>query len=98
MALEPGDAVALTILSRSEVHAPGRIAAHRHDSVELHSTIPARTGEAVKLEGERTMFLGEVRGCRPHADGFALEIALRHALYDTVELARLARKLLDERL
>ena len=67
-----------------------------HESIELLAQVPARPGAAVKLEGHGSMFLGEVAGCRPTGDGFAVQIELHHALYDTQELARLAARILEE--
>ena len=48
----------------------------------------------MKLESGHILLLGEVRYCRPEADGFAIGLDLEHALYNTEELARLAQRLL----
>jgi hypothetical protein len=98
MALHPGDTVALTILTEPATRREGQIHGRNHACIELISDVPAAPGAAVKLERESELFLGEVRFCRQTHGGYALDIGLRHAIYDTVELARLAHKLLDERL
>src|SRR5690348_10249178 len=98
MALRPGDTVALTILSDPALTCNGEIHSRTPSCVELLSSVPAAPGAAVKLEAEQELFLGEVRFYRQILSGYALDIGLCHALYDTLELARLSRKLLDERL
>jgi hypothetical protein len=98
MALHPGDSVALTILTEPAARCEGQIHERNHSCVELMSDVPAAPGAAVKIERGQELFLGEVRFCRKRLGGYALDIGLRHALYDTVELARLSRTLLDERL
>jgi len=51
---------------------------------------------AVKVEWDHTVLLREVCYCRSQGDSFALGLELEHALYNTAELARLAKCLLDE--
>jgi hypothetical protein len=53
-------------------------------------------GAAVKVEWSQTLLLGEVCYCRPEGEGFVVGLQLEHALYTTAELARLARRLVDE--
>jgi hypothetical protein len=53
-------------------------------------------GAAVKVEWSDTLLLGEVCYCRPEGKGFAIGLRLEHAVYNTSELARLAKRLLDE--
>jgi hypothetical protein len=98
MVLEPGDPVALTILGEPSAPCEGHVSSRTCAAIGLHSLVPARPGQAVKIERQASLFLGEVRACRPLDDGYALDIEIEHALYDTAGLARLAQKLLDGRL
>ena len=98
MALHPGDTVALTILTDPAAHGLGCIHGSKHAFLEMVSDVSAAPGAAVKIERDSELVLGEVRRCLKIHGGYALDVGLRHVLHDTVELARLARKLLDDRL
>ena len=88
--------VKLTILRESEDTSPGRVTQTLGDTVDLHVEKPATPGDAIKLEGDDVLFLGEVSSCTPEGDGFAVSVEIEHALYNTRELARLAKHLLDD--
>jgi hypothetical protein len=53
-------------------------------------------GEAVKVECNDTLWLGEVLYCEQVNGGYAAGMMLEHALYGTAELARLAESFLAE--
>jgi hypothetical protein len=53
-------------------------------------------GAAVKVEWSNTLLLGEVIYCRPEGEGYAIGLELKHALYNTAELAELAKRILDD--
>ena len=86
----------VTVLVEREAACAGTIAASSNESVELLSEHPAPAGSAVKLESDGALFLGEVSSCKPSGQGFSIWIELRHALYNTEELARFARRILEE--
>jgi hypothetical protein len=93
--LQAGEPVQVTVLVEGEGGSPGTVAQSRNDNVELLIGKPAPFGAAVKLEGSDSLFLGEILSCRPEGDKFAVRVELRHALYNTQELARLAKRILD---
>src|SRR4051794_26476657 len=90
-----GDGVRVTVLGRTETEGLGRVERRSSYRVDLLSEKPAPMGSAIKLEGEDTLFLGEVRSCQPCGGVFAMVVDLKHALYHTEDLARLARRILD---
>src|SRR5437879_2498150 len=92
----PGQPVRLTVLVEPETGVPARVLEASPAAIKVLIDKPADAGAAIRLEGENTLFLGEVRSCRYSGGQFALDIELRHALYNTQELARLARRLLHE--
>ena len=94
--LRAGETLHVTVLPEREAGSPGTVAKHSGERVELLVDEPARAGAAVKLEGDDTLFLGEVCSCRPLGASFAVIVELQHALYDTQALARFARRILDE--
>jgi hypothetical protein len=48
------------------------------------------------VEWSNVLLLGEVCHCQAVEEGFAIGLYLEHALYNTLELAELARRLLEE--
>ena len=86
--------VQVTVLGANETRSMGLVSASSRDSVELLIDTPAPPGAAVKIERNETLLLGEVRFCRPEGSLFTIGVELRHALYNTHELARLAKSLL----
>ena len=94
--LKPESSVKITILREAEDASSGRVTQMLGDTVDLHVEKPARPGDALKLEGDDVLLLGEVSSCRPEGDGFAVRVEIDHALFNTRELARLAKHLLDE--
>jgi hypothetical protein len=94
--LQMGGPVHVTVLAECEPGSPGTVAKSLNESVELLLDKPAPLGAAVKLEGNDALFLGEVFSCRPAGTGFAIGVEIQHALYNTQELARLAKRILDE--
>jgi hypothetical protein len=94
--LHTGEPVQVTVLVEQESGSSGTIAKSANDNVELLVDKPAPVGAAIKLEGADSLFLGEIFSCRTEGEKFALGVELQHALYNTAELARLAKRLLDE--
>ena len=94
--MEINEPVKFTVLGENEATGVGRVAKSSSHAVELLTDQATALGAAVKLEKDQTLFLGEVCSCRPEGDGFAIGVELRHALYNTHDLARLAKRLLDE--
>jgi hypothetical protein len=94
--LEPGQSVQVTVLAGQEAASLGTIAASSNKNIDLLTETPVRPGCAIKLTGDGMLFLGEVLSCRPWEAGFAIGVELRHALYNTAELERLARRILEE--
>jgi hypothetical protein len=95
--LESGESLQVTILGEHETGFPGRVEKNSRGALELVAGSPAPSGAAIKLEAGRRLFLGEVRSCRAEGQAFTICVELRHAIYNTLELARLAQRILDER-
>jgi len=87
--------VQVTVLGEPAATMMGRIQDHQRREVRLQIDQSIPVGSAVKLEWDRTLLLGEVSFCHQQGEGFCAGLELEHALYDTEELARLARRLLD---
>lgn len=94
--LETDSSVQVTVLDQPGSVSSGRIVQSSSETVNLLAEKPAKPGDAIKLEADDALFLGEVSSCQPEGPGFAIRVELHHALYNTKELARLAKRLLDE--
>jgi len=94
--LQSNEPVHITVLGEYETTFLGRITNWTECGLGLLTEQPAPAGAAVKLEWNNTLLLGEVCYCHPERDGFAMGVDLEHALYHTEELARLAKRLLEE--
>jgi hypothetical protein len=95
LTMEVNQPVEFTVLGRSESKSISHIAKASTYSVELSSDRSAQPGDAVKIEKNASLFLGEVSFCRPAGERFVIGVELRHALYNTNDLARLAKRLLE---
>ena len=82
--------------SKADAHFVARITNYSSRGMGLIIGGPVPMGAAVKVEWSNTLLLGEVCYCHRRADGFAIGLHLEHALYDTLELAALGRRLLQE--
>jgi hypothetical protein len=94
--LETNEPVHVTVMGESETKFLGRITDYSSRGLGLLADGPAPQGAAVKVEWGDTLLLGEVCYCHPEGEGFAIGLDVEHALYHTEELARLAKRLLDE--
>ena len=94
--LETDEPVHVTVLGECDTKFLGRITNSSTRGIGLRIDRLVPLGSAVKVEWGQTLLLGEVRYCRPEGDGFTIGLDLEHALYHTEELARLARRLLEE--
>jgi hypothetical protein len=94
--LETNSTVQITVLDDTAVVSPARITQSSTETVSLLAEKPAKPGAAIKLEGDDVLFLGEVSSCHSEGAGFAISVEIHHALYNTRELAQLAKRLLDE--
>jgi hypothetical protein len=94
--LEADEPVHVTVLGESETKLLGCITNYSAHGMGLVIDSPVSIGAAVKVEWSNTLLLGEVCYCQPAGEGFAIGLQLEHALYNTAELARLAKRLLDE--
>jgi len=94
--LETDSPVQVTVLDDTDAVSSGRITQSSSENVSLIAEKPAQPGAAIKLEGDDVLFLGEVSSCHSEDAGFAIDVEIHHALYNTRELARLAKRLLDE--
>lgn len=94
--LEPGQSAELTLLGKKTARLNGWIVSHRGGAIEL--TVPADVpaGTVLQVICGESMFLGEVRCCRPDGDTFTVGVEVEHALYNTSQLARLAARVLGE--
>jgi hypothetical protein len=94
--LEIDEPVHVTVLGECETKLLGRITNYSDFGMGLLIDRDVPLGAAVKVEWSQTLLLGEVCYCRKEGEGFAIGLKLEHALYNTSELARLAKRLLDE--
>jgi hypothetical protein len=94
--LETDEPVQVTVLGPCESTYCGRITNFSSDGIALLIDSPLAIGAAVKVEWSKTLLLGEVCHCNAAGQGFSIGLHLEHALYDTIQLAKLARRLLDE--
>jgi hypothetical protein len=90
------EAVQVTVLGEKEASFQGRITNFSSYGIGLLADCPVAMGDAVKVEWDQTLLLGEVCHCRAVEKGFSIGLSLEHALYDTLQLAELAKRLLDE--
>lgn len=88
--------VRVTLLGEPARQVSGRIVDVSGEGVRLMLDEPAAPGAPLAIEWEDTQALGEVCCCEAAEGGFAASVRLEHVLLHTSELARLARKLLDE--
>jgi hypothetical protein len=93
---EINEPVHVTVLGECETKFLGRITNYSGRGIGLLADQAAPLGSALKLESGHTLLLGEVRYCHPEGDSFAIGLDLEHILFHTEELARLARRLLEE--
>jgi PilZ domain-containing protein len=94
--LEADEPVHVTVLGECETTLLGRITNYSANGMALEIDAQVSIGTAVKVEWSNTLLLGEVCYCTPAGEGFSIGLRLEHALYNTSELARLAKRLLDE--
>ena len=59
---------------------------------------PARTGDAVKIQLQDALLLGEICYCRPDESGFVAGVEVHEALSGLKDLAKLNRALLGQRI
>lgn len=63
--------------------------------LRLLTTKALAPGTLVRVDWNRTMFLGEVCYAQPQGSGFALGLRLEHSLLHTESLERLRRRFID---
>jgi hypothetical protein len=90
------DPVDITILGEPEICFTALITNFCSYGVGLLTDRPVPMGTAVKVEWSNTLLLGEVCHCGAVERGFSIGLSLEHALYNTLQLAELARRLLEE--
>src|SRR5215470_11438902 len=88
--------IQLTVLGGRERRFEGRIKAYSAYGLRLLSPEAVALGAPMKLEWSNTLLLGEVCYCESCEGQFEIGLSLEHALFNTLELARLAQRLLDE--
>jgi hypothetical protein len=94
--LEADEPVHVTVLGACETTLLGRITNYSANGMGMLIDAKVAIGAAVKVEWTDTLLLGEVCYCRPAGEGFAIGLRLEHVVHNTSELARLAKRLLDE--
>jgi hypothetical protein len=94
--IETDQLVRITMLDESAAEFDGRIVNHSRTGlgVFLDRSVPTET--PLKIVWDNRLLLGEVCYCRPEAQGFSAGVCLAHALFNTDELANLARRLLGD--
>jgi hypothetical protein len=93
---ETDEPVKVTVLGECEAHFSGRITNFSSYGIGLMLESPIAIGAAVKVEWINTLLLGEVCRCQSVAGGFCVGLQLEHALYNTLQLAEFAKRILDE--
>ena len=86
----------LTVLGDHQRTLACRVADYWNSGVRLITPERVATGAAVKVEWSNTLLLGEICFCEPCDGQFAVGLYVEHAIYNTVELGRLAQRILDE--
>lgn len=94
--LQPGDSAEVILLGSKTARLEGRVIDQQGVAIALAVPSDVPAGTAIQVICGDSMFLGEVRFCRPAGPAFTIGLDIEHALYDTVELARLAKQILDE--
>lgn len=94
--VEISEPVEIAVLGEREMKLPGRIANYSSHGMGLRVDRAVPIGAAVKVQWSNVLLLGEVCRCHADGEGFTIGLLLEHALYDTLALAELARRLLDE--
>jgi hypothetical protein len=94
--LEADEPVHVTVLGECETKLLGRVTNYSAHGMGLVVNGCVSIGAPVKVEWSDTLLLGEVCYCQLAGEGFAIGVQLEHALYNTAELARLAKRLLDD--
>ncbi|MEX2260317.1 MAG: PilZ domain-containing protein [Bryobacteraceae bacterium] len=94
--LSASQEVTVTVLGEPDQKLNGHLTNFSGNGLRL--VLPSRItpGSAIKVEWGQTLLLGEAVYCVAEGQGFAIGMELVHALYDTAELALLARRLLQE--
>ncbi len=88
--------VRVTLLSEPVRRVGGRVVGILGEELRLMLDEAAAPGEPLAIEWADTEALGEVFRCEAAEGGFTASVRLEQVLRHTNELARLARKLLDE--
>lgn len=94
--LEIDQQVTVTVLGDCEVLLSGRVVNLSGRGLKLALNEQVTVGAALKIEWTDTLLLGEVCYCVRGGSGFFAGLQLEHALYNTAELSRLSKRLLDE--
>ena len=87
-----------TNLDNAEVSSNCPVIQYDNHTIQLRLSKRVNIGSPVKLEADDTMALGEVSFCQPEGDGYIVWVELAQALHNVMDLSRLARALLAERL
>jgi hypothetical protein len=94
--LDATGAMRVTVLGDGRREVTGRAIRFSDEGLRLLLAEATPPGTALCVEWEDSEVLGEVRYCEAREDGFAVGLAIEHALVGTRELARLANRLLGE--
>jgi c-di-GMP-binding flagellar brake protein YcgR len=94
--IEVSQPVQVTILQKPETQLRGHVLNISGRGMRLLLDRPVTSGIPIKIRWENTLVLGEVCYCQrlPEGKEFAVGLRLEHCLTNTVEIARLAHKLL----
>jgi hypothetical protein len=95
--LDENRPVRVTVLREPQRELAGRIENISGRGMRVVVDAPIAGRAPVKLEWDGTLLLGEVCYCERAPGGYGVGLQLEHALFDTHELARLAKRLAGER-
>src|SRR5580704_11407439 len=88
--------VHLTVLSESEAEFSGRLTNCSSYGIGLWIDGRIPFGSIVRVEWSGALLIGEVCYCTPREGGYSLGLKMDRQLYDSLQLAILARQLHDE--
>jgi hypothetical protein len=96
--MKTGAQARLRVLAYPNTEHEGHIAVLDGCRLDVKSPAAIPPGSPVRVESGGTVFLGEVRGCRPNSAGYDVSVRLEQAFTLSDDLRRLMCQLAQETL
>ncbi len=93
---DANEPVHVTVLSEPEALFSGRLTNYSTSGIGLWIDGRIPFGSVVRVEWSDGLLIGEVCYCSPRDGGYSLGLKMERPLYDSLQLAILARQLHDE--